>query len=66
MKTKTSIAPLDEEVAEVAGRLSAERRPRVSGWGLVDSCVLATARVKGLRVVTGDGHFAGLREVVMI
>jgi predicted nucleic acid-binding protein len=66
MRTKTMVLPLDDETAETAGRISAERRPRVKGWGLVDSCVLATARAKGLKVVTGDAHFEGLDETIMI
>ena len=66
MRAKTMIAPLDDEIAEAAGRISAERRGEVRGWGLADSCVLATARAMGARVVTGDIHFAGLEEAVMI
>jgi predicted nucleic acid-binding protein len=66
IRTKTTVAPLDDEIAEAAGRISAERRQKVKGWGLVDSCVLATARARGLNVVTGDDHFRGLSEAVMI
>jgi predicted nucleic acid-binding protein len=66
MRAKSMVAPLDDETAEAAGRISAERRRRVKGWGLVDSCVLATARARGAKVVTGDGHFDGLSEAVMI
>jgi predicted nucleic acid-binding protein len=66
MRTKTTVIPLDDEMAEAAGRISAERRRKVKGWGLVDSCVLATARVKELKVVTGDDHFRGLTEAILI
>lgn len=66
MRTKTMIASLDDETAEAAGRISAERRSKVKGWGLVDSCVLATARAKGTKVVTGDNHFEGLSEAIII
>ena len=66
MRAKTAVVPLDDETAEAAGRLSAERRAKVKGWGLVDSCVLATARARGWRVVTGDEHFEGLKEAIMI
>jgi predicted nucleic acid-binding protein len=66
MRTKTTITSLDDEIAEAAGRISAERRPKARGWGLVDSCVLAVARIKGLKVVTGDNHFAGLNDAIMI
>lgn len=60
------IAPLDDETAELAGRISAERRLKVKGWGLVDACVLATARARGSKVVTGDEHFRGLDDAIMI
>lgn len=66
MRTKTMIAPLDDDVAEAAGRISAERRAKVRGWGLADSCVLATARARGARVVTGDGHFKDLGDTILI
>ena len=66
MRMKTMIAPLDDEIAEAAGRISAERRSRVRGWGLADSCVLATARTKSAKVVTGDGHFEDLGDVIPI
>jgi len=38
----------------------------VKGWGLVDSIMLATARVRKMKVVTGDEHFRDLPEAIMI
>jgi len=66
LKTTTALTPLDEETAELAGKISAERRKKVPGWGLVDSIVLATARTRNMKVVTGDEHFRGLEEAIMI
>jgi predicted nucleic acid-binding protein len=66
LKTISALAPLDEETAELAGKISAERRRQVRGWGLVDSIVLATARLRKMKVVTGDEHFRGLDEAIMI
>jgi predicted nucleic acid-binding protein len=66
IRTKTAIVPLDDEMAEAAGRISAERRRKIKRWGLVDSCVLATARAKGARVVTGDVHFDDLKDCIKI
>jgi len=66
LKTISALAPLDEDTAELAGKISAERRPQVKGWGLVDSVVLATARVRKMKVVTGDEHFRDLPEAIMI
>jgi len=65
-RAKSAIAPLDDETAEAAGRISAERRAKVKGWGLVDSCILALAEERGLKVVTGDEHFADLANAIMI
>ena len=66
LKTISALSPLDEETAELAGKISAERRRQVRGWGLVDSIVLATARLRKMKVVTGDEHFRGLDEAIMI
>ncbi|MDG7027605.1 MAG: type II toxin-antitoxin system VapC family toxin [Nitrososphaerota archaeon] len=66
MRVKSMVAPLDDEMAEAAGRISAERRAKVKGWGLADSCVLATARAKEAKVVTGDAHFTGLSDAILI
>ncbi len=66
IRAKTAIAPLDDDIAEAAGRISAARRSRVSGWGMADSCVLATARARGAKVVTGDNHFKDLDDVIPI
>jgi len=67
IKNRSIVADLDYQIAEIAGRLSAERRKKVKGWGLVDSIVLATSRSQQSKVVTGDDHFSDLKdEVIMI
>jgi predicted nucleic acid-binding protein len=66
IRIKSAVSPLDDDLAETAGKISAERRKKVKGWGFVDSVVLATARAKGAKVVTGDEHFRDLEETVMI
>jgi predicted nucleic acid-binding protein len=62
VKARTSVVPLEEELARVAGELNFERKKRVKGWGMADSIVLATARRSGSRIVTGDPHFKDLTE----
>jgi predicted nucleic acid-binding protein len=66
MKSKSTVLPLDTDVAETAGIISAERRMKVKGWGLVDSVVLAVARARGVKIVTGDEHFEDLDDAIMI
>jgi len=67
VKARTSVVPLEEELARVAGELNFERKKRVKGWGMADSIILATARRSGSRVVTGDPHFKDLtQETIML
>jgi predicted nucleic acid-binding protein len=62
VKARTSVVPLEEELARMAGELNFERKKRVKGWGMADSIILATARRAGSRIVTGDPHFRDLTE----
>src|SRR6266849_4967019 len=62
VKARTSVVPLEEELARVAGELNFERKRSVKGWGMADSIVLATARRSGSRIGTGDPHFRDLTE----
>ena len=64
---RSSLIPLDERIAEYAGRLNVERKKKMKRWGMVDSIILATARLNECRVLTGDEHFMDLTtEVLMI
>jgi predicted nucleic acid-binding protein len=62
IRARTSIVPLEEELARTAGELNFERKKKVKGWGMADSIILATARRSGSKVVTGDPHFKDLPE----
>src|SRR3989304_8520435 len=67
IRLRTTLIPLDDELAETAGRIQSERKKNVERWGIVDSIILASARIKGGKVVTGDEHFRDLRlDAVMI
>lgn len=59
-------ATLDEETANLAGMINYERKTKIRTWGLVDSIILATARLQEANVVTGDEHFKDLKEAIMI
>lgn len=54
------------ETALAAGSIHAELKPRVEGIGLADCFILACARSKSARVLTGDPHFAGLDDAVVL
>ena len=66
VKSSTEVVGLDGQIATQAGELDVLRKRVVKNWGLADSIVLATARGGGARVVTGDKHFADLKEVVYV
>jgi predicted nucleic acid-binding protein len=53
------------EIAKLAGEMDVERRKTVRGWGLSDSIVLATAKKENAKVVTGDKHFADLKDEII-
>ncbi len=61
VKTHTNVLNIDEKIALSGARIRLE-----NGMGAVDSLILATARIHDLLVLTGDRHFAGLDEAVMI
>ncbi len=63
---KSRTIALSEDIAILAGTINMERKKQVGRWGLVDSIILATARLQNANVVTGDEHFRDLGEAIMI
>jgi predicted nucleic acid-binding protein len=63
---RTFVAPVDRQIALLAGELNHERKKAVKGWGMADSVVLATARTVSAKVVTGDRHFEGLPDAIIV
>lgn len=65
VRSSTTVVHLDWDTAARAGEIDLERKEIVRNWGLADSIVLATARDSGAKMVTGDRHFADLKEEVV-
>jgi len=57
VKALSSILGLDLETLELAGLLKVQKRKQEKGFGLIDAIILATAKIHGLKIVTGDKHF---------
>jgi predicted nucleic acid-binding protein len=55
------LIPVDEEIAIKGAKLRHER-----DWGLRDALIYATAIRDGAKVLTGDPHFKGLRDVIFL
>jgi predicted nucleic acid-binding protein len=61
IRARSSIVPLDEDIAVAAGHL---KKKDVAG--IADSIILATARSGDHRVVTGDPHFKEIPDAVYV
>lgn len=66
ISTRTAIAPVDRQIALLSGELNYKRKKAKSGWEMADSVILATARSASAKVVTGDRHFEGLPDAILI
>ncbi len=66
MKAVSAFVALNETIAVQAAKLDGSMKRNVKGWGLADSIVLATAKIMGSKVLTGDKHFQALEDVELI
>lgn len=66
VESNSILQAVTSELAVLAGEVHAEERRRKKDFGLADGFVLATARAKSSKVLTGDPHFKDIPEAVMI
>jgi len=64
--SNSQVVDVDEEVSKEAGVLHCEMRKTKGDFGLADAYVLAVARRIKSRVLTGDLHFKGVKEAILI
>ncbi len=64
--SNSQVVDVDEELSKQAGLLHCEMRKALKDFGLADAYVLATARKLKAKVLTGDVHFKGVKEAVLI
>ena len=66
MLSLSKVYEISAELSKMAGLLHAEMKRRIRDFGLADSFVLASARMLNAKIVTGDEHFKGFKNVVFI
>ena len=66
IRGNSTIVEANEQLSYETGILHAEMRRTVKDFGLSDAYVLATSRKLGAGVLTGDPHFNGFKEAMMI
>ncbi len=63
---RCAIIPIDEEIAVEAAKIHAEAKERMEDFGLADALVLASARNRDIKVLTGDPHFISFSDAIML
>ncbi len=66
LSSNSQIIKVDEELSVIAGILHCEMRKTLKDFGLADAYVLAVARKLKLKILTGDPHFKGIKEAMLI
>ena len=66
VESNSTLHTISPALATLAGEVHAEEKKRKPDFGLTDAFVLATARNRSSKVLTGDPHFKDVPEAVMI
>ena len=64
--SNSQIITVDEELSLQAGLIHCEMRKTIRDFGLADAYILAAARKLKSKILTGDPHFQGIKEAIMI
>jgi predicted nucleic acid-binding protein len=63
---QAEVIPVDAQIALLGGTIKARQHSRKITMGAVDCLILATARTHNLNVLTGDTHFKGFEETILL
>ncbi|ATZ61200.2 MAG: type II toxin-antitoxin system VapC family toxin [Methanosarcinales archaeon Met12] len=66
MVKRCVVVSIDERIAVQAAKIHAEAKKDIKNFGLADAFILATAREREIKVLTGDRHFRNFPEGVML
>ena len=56
----------DVNIAVEAAKIHAENKVKTHDFGLADAIILASARSRKIKVLTGDPHFTDFKDAVML
>ena len=63
---RCAVAALDVNIAVESAKIHAENKVKMSDFGLADAIILASARSRKIKVLTGDPHFKNFKDAVML
>ena len=64
--SNAQIIKIDEQISKKAGLLHHKMRQTRKDFGIADAYILATATKLKAKIITGDPHFKGLENAIMI
>ena len=64
--SNAQVVKMDEQNSKQAGLLRAKMRQTTKDFGIADAFILAAADRLGAKIVTGDPHFKGFENTLMI
>ncbi len=64
--SNAQITKIDEQISKQAGLLHSKMRQTRKDFGIADAFILAVASKLKAKIITGDPHFNGLENVIMI
>lgn len=64
--SNSQITKIDEQISKQAGIIHSKMRQTKKDFGIADAYILATASKLKAKIVTGDPHFNGLDNAIMI
>lgn len=66
IRDQSAVVEHTAELGLAAGAIHADMKTKVPGFGMADAFILAAARSRGVRVLTGDPHFEALEDAIML
>ncbi len=64
--SNSQIIKLDEQISKQAGLLHCKMRQTKKDFGLADAFILAAANKLEAKIVTGDPHFKGMKNTIIL
>jgi predicted nucleic acid-binding protein len=64
--SNSQIIKLDEKISKQAGLIHFKMRQTSKDFGIADAFILAAANKLEAKIITGDPHFKGLENAIMI
>lgn len=64
--SNSQIIKLDEQISKQAGLFHSKMRQTSKDFGIADAIILAAANKLEAKIITGDPHFKGLKNAIMI